>query len=224
MTVRLGIIGAGAIGEKHVQAANEAGISVAIVTDPQGDRAEELAKTCDAKASAVPDDVLTHSDVTAVVIGVPNKFHHPLAIQAMRAGKDVLLEKPMGLNLAECKEMNQVAAENQRILQVGLVHRYTQVGRKAQQMVAAGEVGEVYHAKAHLYCRRSVPGLGRWFTTKAIAGGGTLIDLGPHLLDLALFVLGVSTAHLVARPNLQQLWTTDGGLCLRKHVGRSTQL
>ncbi len=108
----------------------------------------------------------------------------------MQEGKDVLLEKPMGMDAAECDRMIAAAEESRRMLQIALVHRYTSVAQLAHKIAAAGELGDIYHAKAHLYQRRGVPGLGRWFTNRALSGGGCLIDLGVHLLDLVQFVWG----------------------------------
>ncbi len=102
----------------------------------------------------------------------------------MQLGKDVLLEKPMGMDASECDRIIATQQQTGRVLQIALVHRYTSVAQRAREIAAAGELGEIYHAKAHLYQRRGVPGLGRWFTNRELAGGGCLIDLGVHLLDL----------------------------------------
>ncbi|MGL4515006.1 MAG: Gfo/Idh/MocA family protein [Lacipirellulaceae bacterium] len=190
MSLRLGIIGAGAIGAKHAAAASAVGVTVTRVADRDATRADELAATCGATAVAEHGQLLADSEVDAVVVGVPNCFHKQIALEAMRAGKDVLLEKPMALSAAECDELLDCQAETGRVLQIGFAHRYTAVGQGAKRVVDQGALGEVYHAKAHLYLRRAVPGLGGWFTTKAMSGGGALIDLGVHLLDLSLHLLG----------------------------------
>ncbi|TWT41406.1 Gfo/Idh/MocA family protein [Botrimarina hoheduenensis] len=196
--MRLGILGAGAIGEKHANAATSVGVEVTRIVDRDGDRALALASNYDAASSNDPKSLWDDANVDAVVIGVPNCFHKPLAIDAMRAGKDVLLEKPMALTAVECDELMSVAEDTGRLLQVGYVHRFTAVGSGAKRVVDAGELGNVYHAKAHLFIRRGIPGLGGWFTTKAMSGGGCLIDLGVHLLDLSLFLLGQPTAVAVS--------------------------
>ncbi|MEO1497718.1 MAG: Gfo/Idh/MocA family oxidoreductase [Planctomycetota bacterium] len=196
--MKLGIIGAGAIGEKHAAAAAGVGVEVAAIADRDADRAAALAGSYEAAAEAEPRAVFDNADVDAVVIGVPNCFHKPLAIDAMRAGKDVLLEKPMALSAAECDELIATAEETGRVLQIGYVHRFTSVGSAAKRVAESGDLGEVYHAKAHLFIRRGIPGLGGWFTTKAMSGGGCLIDLGVHLLDLQLFLLGQPTAVAVS--------------------------
>lgn len=189
MTLQLGIIGAGAIGAKHAEAAQASGVEIVHVADRDQSRAEQLAKPYTAKASSDEAALIADDAVQAVVIGVPNCFHKPLALAAMQAGKDVLLEKPMALSADECDELNACAAKTGRILQVGYVHRYSAYGAGAKRVIDTGDLGDIYHAKAHLYCKRSIPGLGRWFTTKSIAGGGALIDIGVHLIDLAMHLL-----------------------------------
>src|SRR5690606_17392739 len=114
----------------------------------------------------------------------------PLSVAALKAGKDVLVEKPMGLNANECREMNAAAKAKDRILQVGFVQRYSSVATTVKKFVDAGRLGNIYHAKANYYRRRGIPGLGGWFTTKALSGGGPLIDLGVHVIDLITYLMG----------------------------------
>jgi predicted dehydrogenase len=70
-----------------------------------------------------------------------------------------------------------------------MVHRHTAVGQAAKKVVETGDLGEIYHAKAHLYRRRGVPGLGGWFTTRGLSGGGPLVDIGVHVLDLVCWLI-----------------------------------
>ena len=192
MAIRLGIIGAGAIGRVHANAAKEvAGIEATCVADVNGTAAKSFASDLGVpEVSTDPSAMLASGDIDAVVIGVPNRFHAPLAIEALNAGKHVLLEKPMALTVAECDAVNAAAAESKAILQMGFVHRYSAVANTARQLVAAGRLGDIYHAKANCYRRRGIPGLGGWFTTKAMSGGGPLIDLGVHILDLMTHLMG----------------------------------
>jgi predicted dehydrogenase len=187
---QLGIIGAGAIGLKHAEAAREAGAAVRWVVDVNLEKARALAEKfggepCESIAPAINDPA-----TDAIIVGVPNHLHREFAVASLDAGKDVLLEKPMALNAAECAQINAAAVRNDRVLQLGFAHRYTAVGRLARQIVDEGRLGEIYHAQAHLHLRRGVPGLGKWFTTKSISGGGALIDVGVHLIDLSLWILG----------------------------------
>ena len=196
--MRLGILGAGAVGAKHAGAAASVGVEVVRVVDRHIDRAAAIADDFGAASSDDPRTLWDDPTVDAVVIGVPNCFHRPLALEAMRAGKDVLLEKPMALTAVECDELCEAAEESGRVLQIGYAYRFTAVGAGSKGLVESGVLGEVYHAKAHLHLRRGVPGLGGWFTTKAMSGGGALLDLGVHLVDLGLHLLGQPTAVAVS--------------------------
>lgn len=186
---KLGIIGAGGIGNHHADSALALGLDVAAIADVNLEAAQNTANSKGIVIACSPEDLIANKDITAVVIGVPNKFHKPLAIAAMKAGKDVLVEKPMALNVAECKQMIATAKKTKRILQIGFVQHYSAVATTAKQFIDAGKLGDVYHIKANYYRRRGIPGLGGWFTTKALSGGGPLIDLGVHIIDLALFLM-----------------------------------
>lgn len=196
--MRLGILGAGAIGAKHAAAATSAGVEVACVIDHNAERSAALAGIYGAASSNEPKALWDDATIDAVVIGVPNYLHRSMALDAIAAGKDVLLEKPMALTAAECDGLCQAAEESGRVLQIGYTHRFTAVGSGAKRFVESGVLGDVYHAKAHLHLRRGVPGLGGWFTTKAMSGGGALVDLGVHLVDLGLYLLGQPTAVAVS--------------------------
>ncbi|MGI9429361.1 MAG: Gfo/Idh/MocA family protein [Bythopirellula sp.] len=199
MSIRLGIIGAGTIGEVHAQAATEAGQTVSRIADVDLSRAQDLAAEypgCAATDQA--GEVFADAAIDAVVVCVPNRWHKELAIAALQAGKDVLLEKPMGLNAGECSEIIAAAAEHKRILQIGMVYRYSAAGTAAKAVLESGDLGTIYHAKAHLYRRRGVPGLGGWFTTKELSGGGPLIDLGVHIIDISSWLMGFPKAERVS--------------------------
>jgi predicted dehydrogenase len=86
--------------------------------------------------------------------------------------------------------MNDAAKKAKKLLQVGFVNRYTTSGVAAKKLVEAGRVGNIYHLKANIYRRRGIPGLGGWFTTKALSGGGPMIDLGVHAIDLITYIAG----------------------------------
>ena len=192
MSVKIGILGAGAIGQVHLDTYKRNGYDVVAVGDVNTKAAEAMVKRSGLTGaiSGSPADVLSNKDVQGVSICVPNKFHKPLAIQSLKAGKDVLVEKPMGLNLTECKAMVAAAKKAKKLLQIGFVHRYSTVGVAAKKLIDAGRVGHVYHLKANCYRRRGIPGLGGWFTTKEMSGGGPMIDLGVHVIDLITHITG----------------------------------
>ena len=191
MSIGLGIVGAGTVARLHAAAAAQAGLEVAGICDVDRARAGTLAaEHPGATPTASLDELLARDEIAAVVVAVPNVFHKPVALAALRAGKDVLLEKPMAMNTAECDEIIDVARQTGGIVQMGFVCRCSPAAAAAREFVTAGDLGTVYHAKASLYRRRGIPGLGRWFTTKAESGGGALMDIGVHLIDLVLFLTG----------------------------------
>lgn len=190
MTIGLGIIGAGSIGTVHAGAAAKAGSRVAGVFDVDPARAETLAKQHGAAAAPSLAALLEDPALDAVVVACPNAFHRESAVAALEAGKDVLLEKPMALTVPECDEIIEAADRHGRLVQIGFVCRCAPVAVEVARLARDGVFGRIYHAKASLYRQRGIPGLGRWFTTRRLSGGGVLMDLGVHFLDLVMHVAG----------------------------------
>ncbi|MCH2132113.1 MAG: Gfo/Idh/MocA family oxidoreductase [Phycisphaerales bacterium] len=194
MSIRLGIIGSGGIGQVHAQAASDAGHAAKVLCDLDADRAAEAAKPWRAEAMTDVDAMLARDDLDAIVVALPNCLHAPMACRALAAGKNVLLEKPMAMSVSECEDVISARDAAARLLQVGFVCRFAATVQAARRFIEAGRLGRIYHVRAAMYRRRGIPGLGRWFTTREQSGGGVMIDLGPHLVDLAL--------HLVDRPEV----------------------
>lgn len=190
MTIGLGIIGAGSIGRVHAEAARRNGLRVAGAWDFHRDRADALVAAHGGRATDSLEELLGLADIDAVAIAVPNSAHIGCATRAFGAGKHVLLEKPMALSVAECDRILEARDEAGRVLQLGFVCRGSPTSRLAKRLIDAGRLGEIYHAKCSIYRRRGIPGLGGWFTTQAISGGGPLIDLGVHLIDLGRWLCG----------------------------------
>ena len=186
MALQLGLIGAGMIANVHAKGAAAAGGTIAAAWDPRIEAAESLVTEHGGEAVESLDALLARDDVQAVVVAVPNHLHAELAILALRAGKDVLLEKPMATTVAACDEVIAVAAAGESILQLGFVCRFAPTICAARGLIEDGVIGSVHHARATLLRRRGIPGLGGWFTTKELSGGGCLIDIGVHLIDLVM--------------------------------------
>ncbi|MFG0252715.1 MAG: Gfo/Idh/MocA family protein, partial [Phycisphaerales bacterium JB038] len=191
MSFGIGIVGAGTIGNVHADAIERVGLNITGTWDVKPEAARKLEEKHPGIAvCASLDDLLARDDVDAVVVAIPNHNHAEAAIAAMKAGKDVLLEKPMAMNVAECDAIIDTMNETGRLLQMGFVLRQTSVARMVKQFIDEGQLGDIYHIKASVYRRRGIPGLGGWFTTKAISGGGALIDLGVHVIDLSMHLAG----------------------------------
>ena len=188
---RIGIVGTGSIGRVHARHAARVGLPVAAAWDPS-EAAVQAFRTEQPSVAHEPSlqALLARRDIDGVIIAVPNDLHEPLAVQALEAGKHVLLEKPMATSVEACDRVLAAAAKAGRQVQMGFVCRRLPTVEVAASLRAAGRFGSIYHAKAAMYRRRGVPGLGGWFTTRTRSGGGPLIDLGVHLIDAVLEVMG----------------------------------
>lgn len=133
---------------------------------------------------------LNDPEITAISVCTPNHMHAIISIDAMRAGKNVLCEKPAARTYQEALEMQKVQHETGMILNIGVVNRFNTSVNKIKELIDAGELGEVYHVYASFRAPRSIPGLGGDFTTKAIAGGGAMIDWGVHFMDIVMYCCG----------------------------------
>ncbi len=145
--------------------------------------------------TAVTDyhDFLNDPEIEAVSVCTHNDFHSIISIDFLRAGKNVFCEKPAARILSEALEMQKVAHETGKILNIGVVNRFNTYVNKIKEIIDAGDLGEVYQVYASFRAHRSIPGLGGDFTTKASSGGGCLIDWGVHYLDLILYCCGDPT-------------------------------
>ncbi|MFF2886877.1 Gfo/Idh/MocA family protein [Paenibacillus sp. NPDC057967] len=192
-TIRIGIIGAGNIGGVHAQEFSKLAdqCEITAITDAYLPLAEAKAAQYGIGAVvATPEELIARDDVDAVIIGVPNQHHAPLAIAALKAGKHVLLEKPMGINSEAARQILKASRESDRIVMVGHQMRWEAVPMAIKEQVDRGELGKIYTAKTGWFRRKGIPGWGTWFTRMDQSGGGPLIDIGVHMLDLALYLMG----------------------------------
>jgi len=135
-------------------------------------------------------EVLADPEIQAVSICTPNFMHSVIAVDALEAGKNVLSEKPAARTLPEAQRMLDACNRTGKILNIGVCNRFHDSVTRIKQYIDEGRLGEVYHVYASFRAHRSIPGLGGAFTTKAIAGGGALIDWGVHFIDLILYCVG----------------------------------
>ncbi|CAH1216716.1 Inositol 2-dehydrogenase/D-chiro-inositol 3-dehydrogenase [Paenibacillus plantiphilus] len=190
--IRLGIIGAGAIGNLHLEVFKAIeGVNVAAITDSFLPLAEQRAGEHGiALVHPNPETLLADESIDAVVIAVPNKFHASLAIEALRSGKHVLLEKPMSIDSASAREIVAAKEQSGKILMMAHQMRWTGLARALKQEIDSGKLGRIYNAKTGWMRRKGIPGWGSWFTRMDESGGGPLIDIGVHMLDLTLYMMG----------------------------------
>jgi predicted dehydrogenase len=183
------------------------------------DANEEVAKKVAAEhgiANVTTDykDVLADASVDAVSVTTPNKFHKQPTVDSLTAGKHVLCEKPLAMNGAEAREMCKAARDSGKILQVALQQRFSGAGQFMQKFIADGGMGDIYYARAQALRRRGVPAWGV-FIDKEQQGGGPLIDIGVHILDFTLTMMGypkpVSASGMTwdalgKNPELYNMW------------------
>ena len=136
------------------------------------------------------DAMLADPDIELVYIATPNSLHYAQTRAALLAGKNVLCEKPAARTYPEALEMQKVQHETGKVLNIGVVNRFNDGVNVIKRIIDSGELGEVYHVYASFRAFRSIPGLGGDFTTKAVAGGGSLIDWGVHYLDIVMYCCG----------------------------------
>ncbi|WP_380677208.1 Gfo/Idh/MocA family protein [Salinigranum sp. GCM10025319] len=219
--VRIGIVGLGNIGSYHAEFLREV-------------EAAELVAGLDVDATARRTfaeefDVETYEDradlfsvVDAVIVTTPNRFHEEYAVGALEAGLDVLLEKPLAHTVESAERIAEAARDADGICMVGFNNRFANPVEVLKHDLRAGRYGDVTHVEANYVRQRGIPGRGSWFTSKEVAGGGALIDIGVHAIDLALYFLdfpevvevsGTTRAEFGGREDYAYLrqWGADEG-------------
>jgi predicted dehydrogenase len=188
--LRIGVIGLG-MGRHHIKGyQGHPAARVVAVADPDEARLQEIGEAYNVpRRYPLAETMLLEEKLDVVSIATPNKYHLPLALAAFEAGCHVLCEKPMALNAAEASEMLAAAEKAGKRLMINFSFRFTEQSMALKRQVETGAIGEVYFARTVWHRRRGLPGRG-WFGQKALSGGGPLIDLGVHRLDLALWLMG----------------------------------
>lgn len=189
-TFRVGVIGAGTIAQSHLTAyAANPDVELIAVADMNLERARSVADAHGAqRAYGDPRELLADEEIDGVSICTWNNSHASWAIAAIEAGKHVLVEKPIARTLAEALEIQRAVERSDRVVQVGFVRRHSPNCQVLKSFIDADELGEIYYAKAS--CLRRVGNPGGWFADKEISGGGPLLDIGIHVLDLCWYLMG----------------------------------
>ncbi len=190
--VTVAVIGCGSIARNaHLPSyAKNPRAKIKYVVDIKPEAAKEMAEQYNVP-NVLTDyrDLLDDDEVEAISICTPNYTHAPIAIDCLNAGKNVLCEKPAAINAELVEKMKKAADRNNKVLNIGVVNRFDSVVNKIKDMIDAGELGNLYHIYCSFRSHRSIPGLGEWFTTKSMSGGGVLIDWGVHFLDLIFYCI-----------------------------------
>jgi predicted dehydrogenase len=206
-TLRAGVIGLGFTGNQHLlgyQALPD--VEIVALAGLEDALRERLGATY-----GVPhlyrewQELLARDDLDLVSICTPNALHAPIAIAALEGGRHVLCEKPLARNSVEAEAMVRAARGADRVLHTVFNRRARGDVSFLKRHIDEGGLGRIYHAKSFWKRRSGIPSLGSWFTSKEMAGGGPLIDLGVHMLDLALYLLGDPVAVTVSGATYAEL-------------------
>lgn len=188
--LKVGVIGVGSISEMHTKPylKNE-NVDLIAFCDIHAERLQEAGNRYG--VTNLYDnyqDLLKNNDIEAVSICTWNNSHAEIAIAALKAGKHVLVEKPLSMTVEEAKAVETAAEESGKILQVGFVRRHGANTKILKQFIDQDELGDIYYAKASILRRLGNPG--GWFSDISKSGGGPLIDLGVHMIDLSWYLMG----------------------------------
>ena len=213
--LRVGIIGAGFVSVRsHIPGYQRLpDVEVVALCDTNEARAQEVAQRF-----GIPHvftdyrDLLAFPDLDVVSVCVPNALHAEITIAALDSGRHVLCEKPMAITVAQAEAMAAAAERNNRLLTLGLHFRFAPHSRTLKRLIQAGALGDIYLAQISLLRRSGIPGYGSWFTNRDLAGGGVLLDLGVHLLDLILYLMDFPTPVSVMAASYDYMGTRRRGV------------
>ena len=204
--LRIGIVGLGGIGmgtharSYHLFKKLKNRVEIVGVCDLIEERAQGAKDKYFPNAKVYTDyqEMLKNPDIDAVDICTPNYMHSVIAVDAFAAGKHVFCEKPDAVSPEEQLKMKTASEESGKLLMVMRNNRFCPSSMVLKQYIDAGNMGEVYAGRCGWVRRRGIPGKGGWFTTKEKSGGGPLIDLGVHMIDLAIWLMGNPTPVAVS--------------------------
>lgn len=187
--IRVGLVGLGSIAHQHTEFARDLGAEIVAGLDVSPDARDRYEEAFGLPTCCDFDDLLAR-DPDAIIVTTPNCYHEEYAVGALDAGVHVLCEKPLAHTVESAERIVTAANAADATLMVGFNFRFSPPAECVRAAIDAGRLGEVLHVDANFLRRRGVPGRGSWFTKQELAGGGALVDIGVHALDLALYLLG----------------------------------
>lgn len=221
--ISIGIVGLGNIGRYHAEQLRSLMPQFDIEIGGGMDIAP-MARDRFENSFGVPtyeDHEALYETVDSVIITTPNRFHEQYAVSALESDIDVLIEKPIAHTMESANRVTSAAQNSNSICMVGFHNRFASPVQVLKQYQQQGRFGDTHHVEAKYIRRRGVPGRGTWFTEEASSGGGALIDIGAHAIDLALYILdfprvtevsGVTRSLFGGRPDYTHLemWGESG--------------
>ncbi len=190
--IRIGIIGCGGMARSHASRFSEVldRIEISAVVDIKTERAQAVADLLDNDPLVESDYRAIYDQVDAVLVVAPHHLHHPITIDCLRAGKHVLVEKPMALNQAECVEMIEEAQKADRVLMVAYCMRFHPLIAKMKELIDAKAYGDIFQLSIWTEQLTQRDEEGHWSHSTATLGGGQFFSHGCHYVDLLLWMLG----------------------------------
>lgn len=189
--VKIGVIGTG-IGHCHLEGyAKCPDAEVVAICDIDEARGRKTAEEMGIPHTFTDyKQMLSMDGLDAVSVCTPNSFHAPIAIAAFESGKHVLCEKPLAINAIDGAKMVEAGKKSGKVFMMAFNNRFRGDTQLLKKYIEQGELGDIYYAKTGWIRRKCLHWLSGWFSTKSLAGGGPLIDLGVHVLDLTLWLMG----------------------------------
>lgn len=218
--MRFGLIGAGGIGRIRAQALNLCqDHELVAISDLDKERAQSLAPS---RRTAIYKDyetLIASDEIEAVIVSTPPQFHEEIVIAALESGKHVLCEKPLGNTVEACRRMVAASRKTGKVLATGFNHRYFPAIQFVKNTLDSGQIGELDHIRAFAGHTGLSEFKSPWMYDKSSVGGGALMDVGIHIIDLTRYLLGeVDEVYGVATGNVWKLdRSEDNGFALMRN-------
>ncbi len=203
--LRIGSVGVGGMGTVHLMEYKKfpcvEKFEIVAICDIVPGRAEEKAEKSgwtDAHCYTDYKEMIEKEELDAIDISTPNYLHSIIAVYALDHGLHVICEKPDAVSVEEALKMKEASERNNKVLMVIRNNRWHWLSKGFKKEIEDGALGEIYAGRCGWIRRRGIPGRGGWFTTKEQSGGGPLIDLGVHMIDLAMWLMGNPTPVAVS--------------------------
>jgi len=208
--VRVGIVGLGIGRISHLdQFKKDPRAVVQAICDQSTDLLTKIASEFDIPQSFTNyEEFIEKAEIDAVVLAVPNFLHKSMTLAALDRGLHVLCEKPMAMDAAEAAEMREKVRATGRKFMINFNQRFRAEHQYFKRLIESGKLGEVYYGSVGWRRMRGMPGFGGWFGQKKMSGGGPLIDLGVHILDLARWLIGNPKAVTVSASTFAHIGKT----------------